>query len=985
MQTTNPSNTPLLVDMPVDDSFAFLGAGPAERKSIKKPHWKDKLFSRDKNNHRSADQQVEAFLGPSRSKTDLSHPDAAPKAFPTANLDASHQQWPSSQDVSSVSPVSDPSSPDNYLPSSDAPRPRKTRVRKGLKVGFTERVPEIIGEGGDEAETPAIEVSIRRSRRRARGATAPKDASAPEHVPSSRPPQLRVQTSVEDMPRRSDQSRGMREGPNVPDWRPPLMHNAQEAELLMSLNLEDKGSRLSFRSSPESSTFAQQVRAKMQAEEGRALQHRYEDLPSPSSPPSPPDDEPQPHLPNVSPGSPDSMYETTASDTDNASPYTAFRPQPSPVGRAPTNLSPVDPSLPTGLTPGGHASRFSPPKPSPIAPELPSDRQSPSTRGSGDRSPQPPKASLRSIANQVGDSAFADFKTYVTRYASLIRLSAESVKPLMETSLAEWMRASIWWFLRGRKRLETYARSRSRGAGSVQRTPSGSAKQAVIDLGKAFWINENIVPHHEELTRYGDMGVEALLAVVSTTGDKQMVDILSLHQAVSNHIRSLTMSIKRNNILDTLELDDGSGDQVDTGVWIRYPFFAPDVSAILSGAATRSMVMDKASKASTITHMMPLGDSARYFAYGSMFVQVRVSSSEDDVQQFAMPCVLSVIRERADWYVYAAITSQSELVNVMIQPDRKQGPTWDDVDWHVRSQSMRVKLPRGFELDVMFQEDDFRMIWNIVKYTNKAEASLSPEDGESVAFETTLKVFHYMDPGTPKAFPSEPLERCRIRLFERSVTVTEGTGTRSLHQGFRLTVLTSPKVKTLSNVRHILGYGAPIVFGLLRGEDGAPALMLKVNEEGRTRSMLLTFYELPERTKMHSLLLAMRPGDREFRTPELGMRSYAIEQPADKVSGRSALAHLQFPAGNVSVIDQEHDYVDHGYGPTVLSEHLRVFVATEWGSVTDRINLGMSISGCPDVANSCRAGRIEIGFGCQQIDGIESVPAGTAGSDGFGG
>ena len=756
----------------------------------------------------------------------------------------------------------------------------------------------------------------------------------------SRLPQLRVQTSFEDSDKQLD-------------WKPPLIQNPQEAELLMSLSLGEKGSRLSFRS-PESNTFAQTVRAKMQAEEGRALQNRYEDPPSPSSPPSPPappEHMPEPRLPDLSsrradlsPRSPDSLYSTPPVSEADAPSYTPYRGQPSPV--RPQNLSPVEHPLPS--IPQPSPPKLSPPKPSPVVSVISDDRHSrPFSGGSREtsRSPQPPKYSLRSAANQLGDSAFTDFKEYAARYTSLIRFSAESSKPLMETSLAEWIRASVWWFLRGKKRLETYAR-RSGSGGSIRRGPSPSARQAVIDLGKALWINEAIVPRHDELAKYGPMSVDALLAVVSTTGDKNMVDLLSLHQAITNHIRSLSMSIKRNNILATVEQEEPSADQVDTSIWIKYPFFAADVSAVLSGAATRSMLVDKPGKGPTIVHMMPLGDSARYFTYGSMFVRVCVSSQEDDNQQFAMPCVLSIIRERSDWYVCAAISSQNELVNVMIQSDRKQGPTWDDVDWQVRSNSMSVKLPRGFELDVMFEEDDFRMIWNIVKYTRKAEASLEAEQGESVVFETTLKVFHYMDPGTPKAFPPEPLERCRIRLFERTISVTEGTGTRNVHQGFRFSVLTSPKVKTLSNVRHVMGYGTPIVFGLLRGEDGAPALMLKIKEEGRTRSMLLTFYEVAERTNMHSLLLGMKPNKREFQTPDFPTRGYSIEQPGDKASGRSAIIHLQFPAGNVSVIDQEHDYVDHGYGPTILSEHLRAFITTEWGSVTDRINLGMLLWSC---------------------------------------
>lgn len=938
--------------MPPDDPFAFLSAEAPEQKSIKKPHWKDKLFSRDKNSQRSADQQVEAFLGTARSNPfpqDLAPPDATSQPFSAANLDVNvaPRRWPSAQDVLSVSPAPDRST-DKYrsVSAPKPPKPPKSRARKGLKVGFTNQKPEIIGEGGDDAETPAAEVSLRRSQTRSR---MPSD-DAPG-LGTTGPPQLRVETSFDDV-RRPDELTNMREATSAGDWRPPLMHNPQEAEMLMSLNLPDRSSRLSFRASPESSTFAQQVRAKMQAEEGRALQHHYEDPPSPSSPPSPPSpssppgEEPrqEPRLPDLSPRSPDSVYETSPTSPASNPPPTTYKALPSPISRVQGNLSPVDPSLPPALAPGS-VPKLSPPKgpPASLSSEPPSERQSPSIPGSEtSRSPQPPKYSLRAVATQFGDTAFSDFKAFVARYSSLFRLSAESVKPLMETSLAEWVRAAVWWFLRGKKRLETYARSRPSSTGSVRRTTAGGAKQAVIDLGKALWINENIIPHHAEVTRYGAMSIDALLAVVSTTGDKQMVDLLSLHQAVINHSRSLAMSIKRNNILATVEREEASADQVDTTMWMRYPFYTPDVSAVLSGAATRSMLIDKVGKGTTITHMMPLGDTPRYFTYGTMFVNASVSSAEDDSNdQFLMPCALSIIRERADWYVYAAISSQNELVNIMIQPDRKQGPTWDDVDWHVRSQSMTVKLPRGLELDVVFQEDDFRMIWNIVKYTRKAEASLEPEDGESQVFESTLKVFHYMDPGTPKAFPSDPLERCRIRLFERTITVTEGTGTRTMHQGFRLTVLTSPKVKTLSHVRHILGFGAPVVFGLLRGEDSAPAMMLKVKEDGRTRSMLMTFYEVSERTKMHSRLLALLPMDRELKTADVAMRSYSIEQPAD--NDQPAVAQVQFPGGNVSVIDQEHDYVDHGYGPTILSEHLRMFVASEWGSVTDRVNLGETI------------------------------------------
>ncbi|KAJ5698095.1 hypothetical protein N7462_000100 [Penicillium macrosclerotiorum] len=978
--------------MPADDSFAFLAA--EQPKPVKKPHWRDKLLkSRDKSNRSTADQQIQDFLASNRPvpvPVATNQTPAKSESRDGTPTTVSTHQIPSAHDVSPVPPPPiPPSMPEQYVAFNpkeappeprelpDPPRSRPHRMRKGLHVGFSDRVPEIIGEGGDETETPTIEIS--RDRQHARDK---QQAVYPQRTPSRSPnpsrshlPALTVNTSLGDgdgRSRRGGYPQGQQRGaspsasPNT-SWKPPLMSDPRDTDMLSTVHLETSGSRLSFRGSPDSHSFAERVRNQMQAEEGRALQqHRYdEDTASPAD-----DDEDDLSSlnspPSHSPRSPDeSVYDTPASQAGPSlkSIVQSIRhPSRPAVHRDHANLSPVDPRIPPNLTPGSPAkSSPGPPRVPTHEPQPPPMNQAVSLTGrdgresvrtpqsavmnqvgtpvsshsahESSRGPQPPKMSLRSVANQIGDTSFSDFKDYVAKFDSLFQMAAENVKPLVETALAEWIRAAVWWFLRGKTRLEAFARARATA-------PPSYAKQAVVDLGKSLWINENIVPGHYELSRYGSMNIEALLAVVNTTGDKEMMDLLTLHQTLLNHLRSLSMSIKRNNILSVIASDDHSPSHLDTSVWLRYPFFAPDVSTVLSGNASRSMLADKPGKSPSMIYMMPLGDTSRYFSYGTMFVQACVSSSDDDGQQYAMPCALTIVRERSDWYVFAAITSQSQLVNVMIQSDRKQGPTWDDVDWQVRSHSMRVKLPRGFELDVMFKEDDFKTLWNIVKYTQKSEASLSPEPGENVVFESTVKVFQYMDSGSPKAFPSEPLERCRIRLFERSVTVTEGTGKRNAHRGFRLTVLTSPKVKTLSHVKHLLGYGSPVVFGLLRGEDGAPALLLKVTEDGRTRSMLMTFHEVEERTKIHSVLLGMVPRNGETKTPDIPLRSYTIEQPGDSASGRPPTTCLSFPAGNACVIDQEHDYVDHGYGPTILSEHLRAFIATEWGSVTDRINLG---------------------------------------------
>ncbi|KAH8429108.1 uncharacterized protein LDX57_006778 [Aspergillus melleus] len=924
--------------MSADDPFSFLDHNNTERKPPKKAHWREKLFSKDRRNKGPDDQQIEAFLAPARSKSvSYGAPSAAAasRGLPTPRLDVS-QRFPSSQELSNTSPTTHPASATELYSSVNFPKPQKKRNGKTLKVKFSDKVPELIGEGGDESEVPTMEISLHRNTRHNGGPSGGSTDAAPSL------PQLQLDTSFGDGHKgitrqktrhRKDVNVNEDEDEDTGNRKPLLIQNAQDSDFLMSLNLGDKGSRLSFRASPESNSFAQRVRDKMQAEEGRALQqHRFDEPTSPSKEETRPD-------------SPSSAYDDTPplSETETTPPSNSLR---SPVSDTQGGQYSA---LPPAYQAGSNAQNRSPTKSLPSIPsDSPLDRLSQQLtsgelRDSPKSNPQPPKMSLRAVANQINDTAFIELKKYVAQYEILIRRSAENVKPLMETSLAEWMRAAVWWFLRGKKRLEAYARASRPSSSSgrpARRTSPDDARQAVVDLGKSLWILDNIVTQHPEVTRYGAMSVDALLAVVNTTGDRQLADLLALHQVLLNHLRSLAMSIKRNNIISTIGTEDEAANRGDMSVWVRYPFFAPDVSAVLSGTASRSMLIDRSGKSPDLVNMMPLGDTNRLFSYGNMFVDVFVSSNEDDAdQQFSIPCVLSIVRDRGDWYVFAAITSQSELVNIMIQSDRKKGPTWENVEWQVRSHSMRVKLPRGFELDVNFQEEDFKTLWNIVQYTMKTEESLQPEAGENMVFESTLKMFHYMDPGSQKAFPAEPVERCRLRLFERSVTVTEGTGQRSIHQGHRLTVLTSPKIKTLSNIRHLLGHKEPIVFGLLRGEDGAPALLVKVKEDGRTRSMLMTFQDDEERSAIHSILLGTLPGEAETKTPDIPIRAYSIEQPADRFTGKPAKTHLQFPAGSVSVIDQEHRMVDHGYGPTILSEHLRAFVATEWGSATDRINL----------------------------------------------
>ena len=99
------------------------------------------------------DDDVNAFLKPSTDKA------ASTRTIYTApKLDvAIAQRWPDAHEVrraSSATPGGVGSSPNGYT---------KPKRRNGLRVGFVKTVPEIIGEGGDEAMDPPTEVGRMRA------------------------------------------------------------------------------------------------------------------------------------------------------------------------------------------------------------------------------------------------------------------------------------------------------------------------------------------------------------------------------------------------------------------------------------------------------------------------------------------------------------------------------------------------------------------------------------------------------------------------------------------------------------------------------------------------------------------------------------------------------------------------------------------------------------------------------------------------------
>ncbi|KAK4996353.1 hypothetical protein LTR60_007832, partial [Cryomyces antarcticus] len=142
------------------------GLVTSPNKFLSKSKWRGKMLFNDealaketKDKFKLNDDVVD-FLKPSTNK-----PQASPqRALVTPRIDiAAAQRWPG---ASQLKQIASPASP---FPSSMRPKDGSSSRRgNNLAVSFARTAPEIIGEGGDDAESPAVEVSKAR-----RGQTPP--------------------------------------------------------------------------------------------------------------------------------------------------------------------------------------------------------------------------------------------------------------------------------------------------------------------------------------------------------------------------------------------------------------------------------------------------------------------------------------------------------------------------------------------------------------------------------------------------------------------------------------------------------------------------------------------------------------------------------------------------------------------------------------------------------------------------------------------
>jgi len=558
------------------------------------------------------------------------------------------------------------------------------------------------------------------------------------------------------------------------------------------------------------------------------------------------------------------------------------------------------------------------------------------------RQDPPPATSLaRSDTKIQANLAFNDFGERIEHMRGVFQLMSQLNGQIYDHSPAVWLRVASWWFLKGRAGMETAIRSRPK---SAEPQPERLI-QAHVDLAKTWWILTEVVRNHPGLKRYGDQQIETQAQAARDAGDLSSAETYEAHDAIMSSLKLLLGSMKRHQSMPPTQALI-QGQQQD--IWEQYPKFAPDAAIILGAGPSKVVLSNGVQKPLSASMYMPVSDTKTHFCYFRMFAKASLSTDDPNTDRVALPVVVSVLRSRDDFHVKAVISTQTELINIIIGPSADHGATWKDVHWRSKVFGFSVQLRHGFVLNIDLLEPDFRSLWNIVDHTNRVEGHIRARGDERLASVTTLREGAYKDPTNPGAFPPDLVRGSRLHLFEKFDRSSEGTGKRMLHRGYRLVLVTPSKNRTVSYVNHDIGTDQePLNFAYATEPDQAPSMILRFREEMKDRrfkmsTMHLVFSDNKERNYIFGLLTSMNTGEEEKIFAQVPLKAYNIESadPAEgfSKSGSHVLSQLQWV--EAKAMNQDPEAVGLEAAPTVMSESLRILCRHSAGVFSDRMNLG---------------------------------------------
>ncbi|KAH7634892.1 hypothetical protein B0T09DRAFT_13859 [Sordaria sp. MPI-SDFR-AT-0083] len=832
---------------------------------------------------------------------------------------------------------------------SHSPRIRKN---KGLNVKFTDAYPEVIGHGGDECDIPTVEIAKRKQAR----PPMPPNTTAPERPmdgggrptgplgaapkgdsPFMPGPLRRTQTGFTSTAGTGEQE--LAEG-NNPQARPranPATSPDEKRRSFIELHQAEmrEAEGQAFANAVRSASISSQAtrpseRPPLSATNSMS-RGQYTESPRDMHPPklyqpSQPECLGQPVMP-ASPQSRLGPSPIPAQAPRSPQTYTVDSPRALKLPRngalapdtqnSPLHLQPQMSPLPTpGLTPGLEQS-----PPTSFINQFGSFRSSGRSLEGENMSPiaaqQPPTPAWNHDQSAL-DDALNTFAIRSTHLFELFRLHSESVRPLLSATPGQLVRAALWWFLTGRMALENAVRERPAGIEAEQRN-SLARQQAHADLAKAYWLSEKMIPETSNST--------------STLIDAEVEEV---RKVLANNLRKLAGSMQRNGFMPPEEAL--LPQAIDRSIWIEYPSLTQDIISLLWGSSSSALASTQQQQPGMgMLEALPLGDSDNFFSFGRFRMEAFLMEQGRESQRLHFPCFLSIVRPPKQADIMFIVASQNGSVQLRISGNKGLGPVWEDVRWRPETLTLDVRLPRGFALVLQCSQSSFKTLRSMYEFSAKVHSSLYAKPDEKCLFRSTLRAFQYVD-NDPQArqFPREATPGCELALFERLKKEGAATGPRTYHRGYRIAVVTGPKVKTLSGVNQVYTPQTLIQLGKCRTEAGDPALTVKF-ENGRLKgSMVLSFKDEQERSQMHSLLIgsALQKNEEVFCEVPLKVVWFSEQYGDSAHNGLKQMAGLSWQ--RVKVINDDND---GDRPPCVLADKLRVVYDFQDGTFTDRINV----------------------------------------------
>ena len=777
----------------------------------------------------------------------------------------------------------------------------RPRQNKGLQVKFVPRAPEIIGVGGDEADAPVIQISQNKQ--------------------------------LTDMATSFSQVALKR----TPTGHPEFSRDRQVA--LPNGSLSQEQCILSTDSPEPHGQFSQPLRGSGDP----SSDYPRLEVGSPVSPISMNSEDGEPDTTEeASKISPPSSLSRLPMSTDVETPRNSLTPRAPPESTARLERGS---SLEHDFD-GGRDGE-----------QIPPSRTPRETAASGSEIKRKP-TTFRNTVRNLGVDALQDFDSRVRRFNDIFRLGVTVHQDPANVSVSRWVRTATWWFLRGRGELESAVRSRPRSAGiegpSEPLENTLELKQAYVDLAKAWWIINDVMPNHPHVRHFGNASMQSLLPIVQNLGNKHLAQLIEIDLSLVANMRALTMSMKRNGRLppETIEIQ-----KLDVLVLLELPILPPESAAALLARCGDS-------RRGAVESIMPMGDTESHFIFSRTFGTASLVSQQNSQDAIPMPCMVSILRAKDSFELSASIASQDGSLEALIAPEksRDSGLTWKDVHWG--KSAFVVDISGGIELSIELATPDAKALWNICDYTRKIQKDSQGREGEDLLFEGRLHYFQCLQSlQHANSFSVDPVKGCTVRLFGKTKKALDGTSHRRILVGYRLMIITAPQAKSLSSLSQEYGEGMPTVIGFGR-RDGEPKLAIRVPNSSQ---LLLTFEAWENLDLFYNIFTQRQPTNDESRSPSLKLQDFhlCLCLSEDQFSHQTSARPPRHDWQQVKVISQGGP--NHHQTSTLLerSQSLRIIAHCQQGVLTDRLNLGEQACANTDVeADIFSAWRTPDSFEC---------------------